>query len=296
MTAAEFSAIIARLGWTRDQAAAELGVTPHVVEAWERGSVRVPPKLAAGIRWQFAMVERSAIVDASGLPECGAAAELSRAMDRSSGEALVGAMEKFNEHTAACAVCQARLAYADRHGPPIPELPMPAWVRAMDRVIAAYNRLPASIRPPEGARGHGRRMGLFFGAAFSALALVITVVWIVARGASGDAWLDGGKGLAVISVGYFVGFYLAGLVYDLLHPIGERLIGYMLRWGLGAAMVYGTIGLVMPAVDDDPLSLPGVASFALFLGVVWSLIGAALWARRWWARRRARPAADGRST
>jgi hypothetical protein len=84
-----------------------------------------------------------------------------------------------------------------------------------------------------------------------------------------------------------VGFYLAGTVYDLLHPIGHTLAGYMLRWGLGAAMVYGTIGLIMPALSDEPLSLRGVAGFAAFLGVIWSLIGAGLWAKRRWSRKRA---------
>ena len=294
MTAAEFSAILARLGWTRDQAAAELGVTPHVVAAWEEGSVKVPSKLAAEVRWQAAVAERQAVVAASGLPECRIATAQSHAMEGLTGEALVSAIEKFNAHSAACATCQARVAYADQHGPPMPDLPMPAWVRVVNRLIGAYDRLPAPIRPPDGERGHGRRMGLFFGAAFSALAVVIVLAWSITRGASGGSWLEGGKALAVISVGYFVGFYLAGFVYDLLHPIGESLIGYMLRWGLGATMVYGTIGLLMPFLDADyDTPLPGRLVPAAFIGVIWSLIGAGMWVKRRWARKRAAGDATG---
>lgn len=64
------------------------------------------------------------------------------------------------------------------------------------------------------------------------------------------------------------------------HAFGHRLAGYVLRWGLGAAIVYGTIGFGMPLISDEPFSVRDTLQLALFLGVAWGLIGGTgLWVK-----------------
>ena len=70
MTAAEFTAARERLGWTHEQAAAEFDLTPAVVAAWERGTVKIPRDVAANVRWQAALEEQRVLLEASGLPKC----------------------------------------------------------------------------------------------------------------------------------------------------------------------------------------------------------------------------------
>jgi hypothetical protein len=79
--------------------------------------------------------------------------------------------------------------------------------------------------------------------------------------------------------GYFIGFYLAGAAFDLFRPIRHRFIGYVLRWGIGGAIVYGTISLLMPLLEDDPMSAGDSLIFALLLGGVCGVIGAGLWVK-----------------
>src|SRR5688572_1336065 len=138
MTAAEFSSIVSRLGWSEDRAAAELGVAPHVVAAWAAGSVKIPSRIATVLQWQSAVTERLAVVSASGLPECGAVGALERAAEGARGQAFVTAMEVLNTHVDSCPTCKARVAYAEQHGPPVPELPVPLWVRAVKGGVSAY--------------------------------------------------------------------------------------------------------------------------------------------------------------
>jgi len=122
-------------------------------------------------------------------------------------------------------------------------------------------------------------MGLWFGVAFSSLALLIVVVGLARAPGDGRTWREAGTLLAVAIPAYFIGFYCAGLAYDALRPIGHRFIGYVLRWGLGGAIVYGTIGLSMPLISGEPQSARGTILPALVLGAVWGVIGAGIWVK-----------------
>lgn len=91
MTAAEFTAACERLGWTHEQAAAEYDLTPSVVAAWERASVKIPRYVAANLRWRAALEERRAVLEASGLPECAELRALEQTVEGKEGEELVTA-------------------------------------------------------------------------------------------------------------------------------------------------------------------------------------------------------------
>lgn len=288
MNAAEFSAIVARLGWSEDRAAAELGVTPHVVAAWTSGSVKVPARIAAELRWQFAHVERRAILAASGLPECETLASLARAAEGKRGEAYIEAADEARVHSAGCATCQARIKYADQHGPPLPEPIMPGWMRFFQGAMGLIDRLPPPIRPPDAPQGEGRRIALLL----AGLSVVIELLLIPLAVSVGDTFpasvADGVKALALVLVGHMVGFTLAGTVYDLLFPIRRTLVGTMLRWGLCVGIGYLTISQFGFMVDSTPTSLGERLERALVYAVMAGLYGAWGWSKR--RRRIAKPA------
>jgi hypothetical protein len=279
MSAAELTEIRTRLGLSGDQLAAEFGIAPHVVTAWERGTVRVSANIAQHLRWRSAVAERDAVMAASGLAECATAEALDRGIAGKSGDAALAAMEQLIAHAEGCETCKARAAYAEQHAPPIPDLPLPRWMRVGAAIDASFDRLPTFIRPPDGDRGHGRRMGLWFGLIFSAIALVIVAVALIRRPARTAALGEAATALAVIIAAYLVGFYLAGAAYDALRPIGHRFAGYVLRWGIGGAIVYGAIALAMTLFDDDPMSWSQALGFTLLLGGVWGVIGAGIWVK-----------------
>jgi uncharacterized membrane protein len=83
----------------------------------------------------------------------------------------------------------------------------------------------------------------------------------------------------VVIPGYFIGFYLAGAAYDALRPIGHRFVGYVLRWSLGGAAVYGTIAVLMPLIEHKPYSLRDAPGFVGLLTGFWAIIGAVLWVK-----------------
>jgi hypothetical protein len=125
-------------------------------------------------------------------------------------------------------------------------------------------------------------MGIWLGACFSLLAVGIAAVFSIGALANGEVrnWsTDVALPIAVVIPGYFIGFFLAGTAYDALRPVGHRFIGYVLRWGLGGAAVYGTIALLMPFIDKTPLTWDGTLGFVGLLSGVWAVIGAILWIR-----------------
>ncbi len=279
MTSDEFIATRTRLGLNAEQIAADFGVTPHVVAAWENGTVRVSSHVARSLRWQAVVAERAATVAASGLPECPVLEALESAMEDKEGDELLAAFERIGPHAESCAVCRARAEYADAHGPRVPDVPMPRWMRIAGAVNTLFDRLPSWLRPPNDETGQGRRIGLWVGVMFSALAVVISAAYIVRAAGAPGALREGAVLLAVIIPAYIVGFYGAGAAYDALRPIGHRFIGYVLRWGLGGAIVYGTIALSMPLISEDPMSWSGAGFFTLLMGSVWALIGAGVWVK-----------------
>lgn len=279
MTSDEFTAARERLGLTLADVAAEFGLTPAVVDAMGAGSVKVPRDMAKHLEWRVAVAEQQAVLDASGLPACPTADELDRATSEKSGDDLMAALQALNAHAETCPTCTARAEYLERHGPSIPDLPLPWWARAVDHVVRLTERLPAGLRPPEGDVGEGRRVGLVVAAAFSAFALLLMAVAMVGQIATGrlaTAWRELAPPALLIPVGYFVGFYLAGWAFDVTRPFRHRLIAYVLRGALCAASIYGTIGLVMPLFDDES-EWSTIPEFVGFMAAIGSLIGAGWW-------------------
>src|SRR5689334_1281184 len=106
MSPDELASARARLGASSDQLAAELGITPHVYEAWERGRLRMPPRYDRILRFRLALADREAALVASGLPDCAWMREWRDGALQ--GGSFAKHLEAGRRHASQCAVCQAR--------------------------------------------------------------------------------------------------------------------------------------------------------------------------------------------
>jgi hypothetical protein len=70
MTPEEFVQARVGLGFSPDVLAADLGLPPAVVAAWESGRDRIPAHIAKQLRWRAAIAERQRALAASNLPDC----------------------------------------------------------------------------------------------------------------------------------------------------------------------------------------------------------------------------------
>lgn len=280
MTAAEFAAARATLGLSIDDVAADLNIPPHSVEAMEAGTIRVPARIANGFRYRAAARERELVMAKSGLPECSTATALLRAAEAEEPEKALPILEKLTEHGRDCPECSARRRYLEEHAPPLPEFPMPLWVRGIQWIDRQHDRLPASLRLPAGGSGEGRRTALFAAAGFSLLAIGIAMFALISGAISHPSdprWWREPLGIAVFApLGYFIGFFLAGWVFDATRGIRHRFIGYVIRGALAAAAIYGTMGFMMPAFESD-FSLQDVPIVAGVLTIVGAIGGGVLW-------------------
>jgi hypothetical protein len=117
-------------------------------------------------------------------------------------------------------------------------------------------------------------------AGFSLLAIAIATFALISGAMSHPSdprWWREPLGIAVFApIGYFVGFFLAGWVFDATRRIRHRFVGYVIRGALGAAAIYGTIGLMMPAFEKD-FTYGDVPIVAGVLMVVGAIGGGILW-------------------
>lgn len=280
MTSAEFQAARLRLGWSREQAAAEYRLTPQMVDGIEEGTLAVPRDAARDLLWRAAVAEHLAILEASGLPGCEVAEEMDRRAAHTKGQALLDALQALDRHAQACDLCRARSAYLEEHAPPLPEMPMHGSARIFGAVNDAMERLPAPIRPPPYPEGEYRRLGIFLASYLSMIATAIMLIAVIAGIVRGGAfWQEIRvlRELLLIVACYFVGFYVAGAVFDRTRRIAHRFRGYVLRGSLGLALVYGVFGLVMPLFDSS-FRWTMFPVFVLGFGVLGALVAAGKWA------------------
>jgi transcriptional regulator with XRE-family HTH domain len=140
---AEFRRARAILGLSDDALAAEMGVTPAVVRAWDSGSTTIPTRFAQHLSWLSSRAERDAALAVSGLLVC--AWMTSRPEQRLDANAreLVAEAERVLDHAKACPICVARDRFVMERFGPMPEPPAPAWAR----VIGWVDGLPTWARP-----------------------------------------------------------------------------------------------------------------------------------------------------
>lgn len=195
------------LGLTVDQLAAELGVTPHVFAAWERGALTVPPRYRQAIAYRVAIAERDAALAVSGLRECPWFSEWERIEVPASRAAWARHMQLARQHAAYCPTCRAREQYLRERFPPLPTPPAPHWVVLVRRFNGWLRRYPDWLRP-----------AIVGAIALGGLTLVRVIFSARELMRGGDSLLGGATAIAFATLAGAV----AGAVYGVLRRLVTR--------------------------------------------------------------------------
>ena len=237
--------------------AADFNCTPAVVEAWAKGTVRVPRRVAQDLRWQVALVNQERAFHSAGLAPCPTSASLFVALEAPKADAIV-ILKKVETHAASCAQCQAREAFA-RTLPPLPPPPLRAGARVVGALSAVADRLPAWARP-----------ALWGALLIGTIVLLRVVVMLVVAGPS---W----RLLSVAGLGLAVGGYLGavgGGTYYLVRPRVRRM-GRAAPYvtGIACAVAY-LLAFMIPAaiVGEEIARDPGGWGIMALVAVVFGLV------------------------
>lgn len=201
---------------TPEQFAAELGVTPHVYEAWEQGRIAMPKRQQQHVVFRLAIVERRAALATSGLAECEWVRGWQRAPEPEQLHARAAHVESLRAHMAHCPTCLAREQFVFERFGPMPEMSPPGWAGALLQVKKRVEQLPEWAQPAAwGALLVGSWTVLRIVLSLvrepaSTTAPVVTLAISMAAGAVGGfAYHIIGRHLRNVAV---VGPYLAGFV------------------------------------------------------------------------------------
>jgi transcriptional regulator with XRE-family HTH domain len=267
VSGAELLAARQQLGLTVDQMAAEIGVTPHVYEAWERGKLRAPPRQNQMAAYVTARLLRDHALATSGLAECDWVQTWWAVPEPKKHQDQVARIRQLYEHSASCGACQARERFISERFGPMPEPPRSAFVTVLGKLGDTIGRLPPWARPV--AWG-----GLILGA------------WSVVRGVLAIPAIarDPSRiGAAFGAIGVAVGAgAIAGLTYSLIgRPLRRvRILGPYLA---GIAATVGYMGALATAslFTDNPMvqNRSELAAMGMF-GVVGGIVVGFLFFRR----------------
>lgn len=257
MTAGDVQHAREVLRLTREQLAAELGVVPDVVAAFEAGSLRVPPRIAKVLRWRVALEERERVLEAAGHGPCPVSVSLAERFT-APGADMAATMKAFEAHTAECARCQARAAFADTL-PPLPSAPTSAMGRAFGAFVGFTERLPGWARP-----------AAWGAAVIGAIVLLRVLLTLLSVGPS---WRLLGMGVLGIALGAYLGA-VGGITYHFVQPRAQRLGGaapYVTA--IACTLAYMLAFMVPSAVMGESVaSSPGdwiaAGVIAVFFGLV----------------------------
>lgn len=173
MTSMEFVQARTTIGLSPDGLAADLGLPPGVVAAWESGRDRIPAHIAKDLRWRVAVAERQAALAASDLPECEWVAAVEAEPWPTKLKERTARLERIVAHEKACPTCLARESFIADRFPPMPPPPIAAEMRALGWVFQRAERLPRWAQPAV-------PMAMAFGA-YSLLRIVFMVPRMVAQ-------------------------------------------------------------------------------------------------------------------
>lgn len=173
MTSAELIQARAWLGLSTDTLAADLGLPPAIVAAWETDRDKIPVHIATDLRWRAAAAERLSALAASGLSECEWVQVLEAQPVPTKLDARTAQLEQLVAHENACLVCRARKQFITDHFPPMPPRPMSLSMRATVWVFSRAEQLPRWAQPAV-------PMALAFGG-YSLIRIALLLPQIVAR-------------------------------------------------------------------------------------------------------------------
>lgn len=135
------------LEFSDDALAADLRLPPAAVRAWSQGKDPVPRHIARDLRWRVAVRRQHQALEASGLPTCDWITALEAQAVPEKLEARRKQLEALQAHVSACPTCQARDRWVASHCPPLPERPLPLWIKALGRFAQFAESLPPWASP-----------------------------------------------------------------------------------------------------------------------------------------------------
>jgi hypothetical protein len=147
MTSAELIQARIGLGFSPDILAADLGLPPGVVAAWESGRDRIPAHNATDRRWRAAGAERQRALAASDLPDCEWMVALEAQPLPTKLKARTARLEQLLAHEKVCPTCLARDTFIADRFPPMPPPPIAAEMRALGWAFQQAERLPPWAQP-----------------------------------------------------------------------------------------------------------------------------------------------------
>jgi hypothetical protein len=256
MTPEEFREARQVLRETDDELASTFGVTPDVIRAWSRGTVRIPRRDAQYITFRVAAAERSDALKESGLPECEWMLTNDVPFETGTAEELVREAETLERHFQACPACQAREKYVTERFGPMPSPPSAGFLRLFEWV----EHVPPIARPAA------------VGAALLATVVLLRVVFSLPRLLRTPSELTGAAlGLVSAAAAGAIG----GFAYSLTRPTFKRL-GRPGDYLTGIVCVFaylGSLAFVAPfafgeAIVDDRGGWVIMAIAAVFFGLI----------------------------
>jgi hypothetical protein len=261
MTGLELQRRRVAVGMSVDQLAELLNRHRDEVEAWERIEGDLARTTSRELDWVLALEEHNkAFVDAGILP-CPWVAEHEKAVDFKSTKAVTAYLESLDTHARECEHCERRRVFAETL-PPLPEMPLPPYVRLFGKLKEKIDHLPSWLQPAAwGAVGIG------------VLTVVRGVAMVGLRRVAITPKLFLGL-LGAVLVGAYMGA-VGGLTYSVAKKPAARL-GRFRPYGLGVACAYAYLlafGVPDAIIDRGSMlrSLSGWAIFVLigtFFGLV----------------------------
>ena len=201
MNADEALAARTTLGLSQEELASDLGLTPHVVAAWEDGRVRIPKQVEDHLRFEVAAMERRAAIATSGLPECEWETAWANESVPDSLKAQTEYLERGFKHRTSCPTCMARDKYVEDRFGKMPPAPMSTSLRMFGSVMERIEKLPRWAQP-----------AAWVGLAFGAYSVVRILFLLPSLVRNPQYWPVSLKGLALsISIGAAIGLIYGGL-------------------------------------------------------------------------------------
>lgn len=241
MSAEQLAAARALLGVTPEQLAAELGVTPHVFEAWEAGTLAMPKRYAQRMAYKLAVVERERALAESGLEECAWLREWDAAAVPQDRQGFARHLAAARQHLDSCPICRARETFLRERFEPLPAPPMPRWLGVMQRIALWLEARPVWLR------------SMIVGASLLGIMMIVRV--LLAMGTVVEDTRTAAMGLAAIVLASVAGA-IGGLVYAFaarplrsMGALGPYLAGMVTVAGYLAA-----VGVVFSLVGARPLA------------------------------------------